>query len=262
MISLRIAKFRLRISKRVVRVFAWLLLIAVIVGGLHTVGVTVTPRDDDGELMVLVPSLWATERYREQVRRWIGELTEIDRRLTALLDQDVDAANSTELYHQGQEMQVVGEMAFSVEQRITFADSPVAMVGLREQAKITAEAYLESAVLTSRWLNAPSETGQREALESLERARSQRETLENSRWLKSYPLTGRYEPNHSWHVYRGTLPRVAHPRRSVSRKAEMTWKNGVKTGGRCAKLTGATLVNWREMRKTDRCYAGGLARDA
>ena len=218
MISIRISKFRLRISKRIVRAFAWLLLIAVIVGGLHAVGVAVTPRDDDGALMVLVPSLWATERYREQMHRWIGELTEIDRRLTALLDQDVDAANSTELYHQGQEMQVVGEMAFSVEQRITFADLPVAMVGLGEQAKITAEAYLESAVLTSRWLNAPSETGQQEALESLEQARSQRETLENSRWLKLYLVAGCYEINRSWQVSRGTLPRATCPRRSVSRK--------------------------------------------
>jgi hypothetical protein len=168
--------------------------------------------------MILVPSLWATERYREQVRRWIGELTDIDRRLTAVLDQDVDEANSTELYHQGQEMQVVGELAFSVEQHITFADSPVAMVGLGEQAKITAEAYLESAVLTSRWLNAPSETGQQDALESLEQARSQRETLENSRWLQLHPVAGWYETNHSWQACRDTLPRVAHPRRSVSRK--------------------------------------------
>ncbi|MCP4540401.1 MAG: hypothetical protein GY832_24955 [Chloroflexi bacterium] len=218
MISIRISKFRLRISKRVFRVLAWLLLIALLVGGLHTVGVAVTPRDDDGALMILVPSLWATQRYREQVYRWIDELAEIDDRLTTLLGQDVDAANSTELYTLGQEMQLLGELAFSVEQRVTFANSPVAMVGLGEQAKVTAKAYLEAAVLTSRWLNAPSETGQQAALESLEQARSQRETLKNSRWLKSYPLARWYEPNHSWHVYRGTLPRVAHPRRSVSRK--------------------------------------------
>jgi hypothetical protein len=37
-------------------------------------------------------------------------------------------------------------------------------------------------------LNAPSETGQQEALESLEQARLQREELENSRWLRSSTL--------------------------------------------------------------------------
>ncbi|MCP4539684.1 MAG: hypothetical protein GY832_21310, partial [Chloroflexi bacterium] len=102
MISIRISKFRLRISKRVFRVLAWLLLIAVLVAGLHSVGEAVTPRDDDDALMILVPSLWATQRYREQVYGWIDELAEIDDRLTALLDQDVDAANSTELYTLGQ----------------------------------------------------------------------------------------------------------------------------------------------------------------
>lgn len=185
MINLRIHRFRLRISKRIFRVFAWLALIAAIVGGLYAVGVSVTPLDDEGDLVILVPSLWATERYRVQVLVWIDELTEIDRRLTALLAQDVDAANSTELYIQGQDMQKVGEMAFSVQQRITFADMPVAMVGLGDQAKQTAEAYLESAILTSRWLNAPSETGRQETLESLERAQSQRKELEDSRWLQS-----------------------------------------------------------------------------
>jgi hypothetical protein len=183
-IHLRIYRFRLRISKRVVRVFAWLTLVVALGGGLYAVGVAVTPRDDDGNPMILSPSLWATERYREQVQQWIGELMEIDRRLTALLGQDVSAANSTELYHQGQEMQAIGEMASLIEQQITFAEPPVSMVGLAEQAKQTAKAYLESAVLTSHWLNAPSETGQQEALEALEQARLQREELENSRWLQ------------------------------------------------------------------------------
>ena len=185
MIHLRIYRFRLRISKRVVRVFAWLVLIVVLGGGLYAVGVAVTPRDDEGNPMILSPSLWATERYREQVQQWIGELMEIDRRLTVLLEQDIDEANSTELYHQSQEMQDVGEKASTLDQQVTFAESPVSMVGLAEQAKTTAKAYLESAVLTSRWLNAPSETGQREALESLEQARLRREELENSRWLRS-----------------------------------------------------------------------------
>jgi hypothetical protein len=183
-IHLRIYRFRLRISKRVFRVFAWLALAVALGGGLYAVGVSVTPRDDEGTPMILSPSLWATERYREQVRQWIGELAEIDRRLTVLLEQDIDEANSTELYHQSQEMQDVGEKASALEQQITFAESPVSMVGLAEQAKVTAKAYLESAVLTSRWLNAPSETGQQEALESLEQARSRREELENSRWLQ------------------------------------------------------------------------------
>ena len=185
MINLRIHRFRLRISKRVFRVFVWLASIAAIVGGLYAVGVSVTPYDDDGNLVILVPSLWATGRYREQVREWIDEMVEVDGRLAALLEQDVDAANSTELYIQGQEMQDVGERAFSVEQRITFAESPVSMVGLREQAKAAAGAYLESAILTSRWLNAPSETGRREALQVLEKAQLRRKELQDSRWIQA-----------------------------------------------------------------------------
>ncbi len=185
MINLRVGKFKLRISKTIIRAVAWIALAIAVIGALRAVGVSVTPRDERGRPVLLVPSLWATNQYRKQVQGWIVEMEEVNGRLSALLEQDVDAANSTELYLQGEEMQNVGEKAISVDQRIAFEESPVSMVGLRDQAKAAAAACLESAVLASRWLNAPSEAGRREASESLEGACLLREELVGSRWLGS-----------------------------------------------------------------------------
>jgi hypothetical protein len=214
-IHLRISRFRLRISKRVFRAFARLALIVAIAGGLYAVGVSVTPRDDDGTPLLLSPSLWATERYRAQAREWIVELAEIDRRLAALLSQDAEA-NLTELYRQSQEMQAVGETTSALERRITSAEPPVSMVGLRERAEKAARAYLEAAVLAARWLNAPSETGHREAMEALEQARSRREELEQSRWLPSSP--------------RVSAPHGAHPRTWAASRKDGAWAVGMIRG--------------------------------
>ncbi len=62
MINLRTYKFRLRISKRVFRVIAWLMLTVATGAGLRAIGMAVTPLADDGSPMLLVPSLWTTEQ--------------------------------------------------------------------------------------------------------------------------------------------------------------------------------------------------------
>ena len=174
---------RLRVSRRTFRLAAWCILVPVLLSGLYFLGKVVTPLDSTGCPQVLSPSLRAAERYRAQAQKWAVQLAAIDHRLTVLLDEET-TSDPTELYGQSQEMQEIGENVADLAQKIAIAEVPVAMVGLREQAQMASNVYLEAALLTARWLSAPSEDGRTEALNTLMLARELRITLEESRWLE------------------------------------------------------------------------------
>jgi len=173
---------RLRVSQKGLRIAGWSAFGLVLLAGLYWLGVLVTPLDADGRPLILSPSLRAAERYRARARGWVERMAEVDGRLDALLMAD-EEAGSVELYERGREMQAVGEKAASLAGEVQVAEVTVAMFGLREQVKLAADAYLAAAISTSRWLNAPSEAGRREALSLLHSARAQRIDLEENQWL-------------------------------------------------------------------------------
>jgi hypothetical protein len=108
----------------------------------------------------------------------------VDLRLSALLAME-ETADATELYAQTRQMQEAGEEAADLAHEVGASSVPVALVGLREQSRAAADAYLEATLLTARWLSAPSEPDHRVALEALRSARALRVTLEASRWLST-----------------------------------------------------------------------------
>lgn len=176
---------RLRISKRVLRLVVLVVLTLGILGGLYFLGNAVTPRGSDGRPLVLSPSLRAAQRYRARAREWVAEMADLDRRLERLLSAGA-LADPTELYIQSQEMQKVGEAAAALVREIGATEVPVALVGLQQQARAAADAYLEASRLTALWLSAPSEAGRQEALTALYDARALRvKKLEQSPWMQN-----------------------------------------------------------------------------
>lgn len=173
---------KLRISKRVLQILVWVVSAVVLGASLYGLGTLVTPRNSAGQPLLLSPSLRATERYRARAVRWAEEMAEVDRRLTALLAKDAET-DPTELYALGQEMQTVGEDTARLANEVRTVEVTVALVGLQESAVRAADGYLEAAVLTSRWLSAPSEAGRQEALAALGAAGERLSELEQSRWL-------------------------------------------------------------------------------
>lgn len=174
---------RLKLSRRALRAAVWVALALALPAGLYGLGAAVTPVDGEGHCLILSPSLRAAEVYRQRAQAWLEQLAEIDRRLVTLLDWE-ESNDPAEIVAQGQEMQGIGEMAAAVAGEAHAVEVPVALVGLREQAEGSADAYLEAALLTARWLSGPSEGGWREALETLRLARALRMEMEESRWLK------------------------------------------------------------------------------
>ncbi len=175
---------RLRLSKKRLRTIAWCLGAVALIAGLYGVGAWVTPRDGTGHPMVWAPSLRAAEQYRSQAREWVDDMTDVDRRLAVILSGET-GTEAVELYTQGREMQAIGEKASALVQQIKTTQAPVSLVGLREHAQTAATAYLETALSTARWLNAPSDIEHQSAVEMLHTARAMRATLEENQWMKT-----------------------------------------------------------------------------
>ena len=160
----------------------WIVLLPVCIVSLYFVGRTITPMDDENAPQVLSPHLRAVQLYRTQIDDWNAQLIMVDQELTGLLGEE-QAGNPAALYSQGERMQEIGEVANTVVYHIDITSPPAALVALRNQSTVVAEAYLESARLTAVWLGEPSESNRRSALEALRIARALRLEWENSAWM-------------------------------------------------------------------------------
>jgi len=173
---------RIRISRRVLRragaVASGLAFLALC----YVLGSRLTPRDAAGHPLILSPSVYAAERYRQAVLRWLAELETVDRRLTHLLDQE-GIADPSGLYALSWEAEAVVKMSAALAQDVAFIAPPSSLVGLAEQARTTAEAYLEATLAAARWVGAPEPETRRAALQALRKARGLQRVLRASRWI-------------------------------------------------------------------------------
>jgi hypothetical protein len=150
--------------------------------GLYFLGDYLTPRDAVGRPLILSPSVRAAEMYRRAVLRWVEEMEEIDEGLESLLSQG-EVADPGQLYDLSHAVQVLVGQAANVARDTIYTSAPPALIGLQEQAQMTAEAYFAATQEAALWVGAPQEENLRAALEMLRRARELREELEASRWL-------------------------------------------------------------------------------
>lgn len=175
---------RLRVSRRMLRAAVIIVSALVVLSLVYWLGTVVTLRDHEGRLLVLTPNLREAERYRSQARGWTRRMEEVDEALTDLLSSD-EVLDAGAVYAQSQEMQRIGEAAADLVNDVDAASVPVALVGLREESKVAAVAYLDAALFTAEWLGDPTQESLRQALEGLRAARALRVSLQESRWLKA-----------------------------------------------------------------------------
>ena len=106
----------------------------------------------------------------------------VDRLLTDVLAEE-GGTDPAHLYALGRRAEeAVGEST-AVLQDVVFTPPPAALVGLAEQVQAVAQAYLEAAQATARWVGAPEPEARYAALERLRTARGLRMELERSAWL-------------------------------------------------------------------------------
>ncbi len=154
----------------------WLLLPLALI--LTIVGALSSPRDAQGQPLLLLPDVKAVEDYRLSMSSATTNLQLLDGEIAALL-----AGQNSDLFTQSRQAQTAFEHALRIAQEIDVQLAPPALDGLRGAAASTASAYLEAARLALRWVSLPQEANRTAAENGLAQARQQLKTLEESKWL-------------------------------------------------------------------------------
>lgn len=173
---------RLRLSRRFLRIVAWTATVWAALALCYLLGARLTPRDGAGRPLLLSPSVYAAERYRQMVLRWMREMERVDRDLTTLLSID-GGSDPVRLYGLIQEVEGLIDQAIAIYREAVFATSPPALTGLAEQVRAAAAAHHQAVLATAQWVGAPEPENRRAALEVLRRARGLRVTVGRSVWL-------------------------------------------------------------------------------
>ncbi len=173
---------RLRLSRRFLRVVAWTATVWAALALCYLLGARLTPRDGAGRPLLLSPSVYAAEKYRQMVLRWMREMERVDRDLTALLSVD-GGADPVRLYGLVHEVEGLIDRAIAIHREAAFSTPPPALTGFAEQIRAAAEAHHQAVLAAAQWVGAPEPENRRAALEVLRRARGLRVTVERSVWL-------------------------------------------------------------------------------
>jgi hypothetical protein len=75
------------------------------------------------------------------------------------------------------------ERAVVLAQEVDTAPAPAALIGLRDQATRTAQAFVEAGLAVSRWVSAPTLENQELVRQALAGARQALTNLEASEWI-------------------------------------------------------------------------------
>ena len=170
----------IQISEEKLQKFGWILLVIAVL--FIIIGVFVSPLDDLGKPVLLLPEVKAVENYRRSVQSWISELTVLDGEITHVIAADQQG----DLFTQSRSAQQTLQHAVDLAQRVDRTKIPPIGVGIHEQVLSTTLTYLESARSALQWVSAPEKENQDMATQILEEARKLKTELEGNRWLNSH----------------------------------------------------------------------------
>jgi hypothetical protein len=147
-----------------------------IIGGL------VSPIDDQGKPVLLLPEVMAVEDYRRAAQSWITELSVLDGEIAHVIADDQQG----DLFTQSRSAQQTLQHAVELAQQVDRTGVPPIGMGLQEQLLSTTLTYLEAARSALQWVSAPEKKNQDTATQKLEEARKMKSELEVNQWLKSH----------------------------------------------------------------------------
>jgi hypothetical protein len=155
--------------------------VALLLTLLGTAGYAVSPRDDAGRPVLLWPEVRAVEQYRYAVAGWAAQWRELN---STLLDA-MKIENGRDLLSTSQDSQKAFEQAVAMERDVNTTEAPVSLIGLHDQAEITALSYVNASVAVARWVSAPSADNQATAELAIAEAENRLASLEANEWLRA-----------------------------------------------------------------------------
>lgn len=173
-------KQEIQISEEKLHIFGWILLgVAVL---FIIIGTFVSPLDDLGKPILLLPEVKAVEDYRRSVQSWISDLSVLDGEIGHIIVADQMGDVFTESRYAQQTLQ----HAVRLSQQVDQTKVPPVGIGIHEQILTTTLSYLEAARSAMQWVSAPESKNQDQAIQILEEARQLKSELEENKWLISH----------------------------------------------------------------------------
>jgi hypothetical protein len=167
----------IRISEEQVQKAGWGF--AVIAVLFIIIGFFVSPVDDLGKPILLLPDVKAVKDYRQTGISWVVEMKGLDGEIASILDE----TNTGDLFSRSRAAQTALQHAVSLAQEIDQSEVPAVGVGIHEQFIDASIGYLEAARYAMQWISTPQDDIRANALLSLEQARGILAELEQNQWI-------------------------------------------------------------------------------
>jgi len=145
------------------------------------IGAFVSPVDDMGKPVLLLPEVKAIEDYRKSAQIWISELNSLDGEIAYIIAADQQG----DLFSQSRSAQQTLQHAVELAQQVDRTRVPPIGMGLHEQMLSTTLSYLEAARSALHWVSAPEQENEDQAIQLLEDSHQMKSELEKNKWLIS-----------------------------------------------------------------------------
>ena len=145
------------------------------------IGAMVSPLDDQGKPVLLLPEVKEVEDYRQSAQTWISELTVLDGEITHI----IATKQQGDLFSQSRSAQQTLQQAVELVQQVDRAKVPPIGMGLHEQLLSMTLSYLEAARSALQWVSAPDINNLDQAVQKLKDSRKMKSSLEENQWLIS-----------------------------------------------------------------------------
>jgi hypothetical protein len=147
--------------------------------GLTLIGYSVSPRDENGNSLLLSPRSEQVASYQRQVRTWIYELSGIKDGLDALLT----SSSGDLLSLDSQVNQYYGQL-IHLQDEVDRTQAPATLAGLHDEVVAAVNAYAVAATSTAIWVSAPSDTNHTQATNDLQKASGLLDLIYQNPWVQ------------------------------------------------------------------------------
>jgi hypothetical protein len=167
------------ISEARLQRFGFILLFLSIIFGV--IGGFVSPRDNQGKPVLLLPEVKEIENYRRLAKTWINKLVSLDSDISGVISVEQQG----DIFTQSRQSEQIFQDAVELVQEIDRSTVPPIGAGFHDQLSNASLAYLEAARTALQWVSDPEAVNYDSSLQKLEQARNLRVQLEANPWLKN-----------------------------------------------------------------------------
>ena len=142
------------------------------------VGWMVTPTNEKGQPILLLPDVKKVEDYRSKAVKWSKEFQILDGRLATLM-----SGNSASLYSQSNTSQDLFADYVKLAQEIQNTEAPASLTGLKDSLLGTSDTYLNAGQAALKWVSNPTTENYELAQSLIDTAQESLSLLESNTWI-------------------------------------------------------------------------------